>query len=311
MKQRRIGLVGCGNWGQHILRDLVSLDCEVTVVARSEQSRARAAKGGARSVVARVDDLPDVDGVVVATTNATHAEIVESLLDRHVPVFVEKPFCEDRADADRLAHRAPDRIFVMDKWRYHPGIEMLGEIARSEELGPVLGIRTTRVGWGNPHLDTDGIWIFAPHDLSIALEVLGEVPRPRYALAHQVEGEPVGLYGLLGEDPWMVLEVSTRSPINRREIHLQCRDGVATLADGYSKHVQIMRDGAVSPRASVTPELREISTEMPLLRELRAFVAYLDSGPPPRSSASEGAAIVNAIADLRSLAGIVEVEKSR
>ena len=42
-----VGLVGCGNWGRHILRDLVSLGCEVPVVVRSQESKARAREGGA------------------------------------------------------------------------------------------------------------------------------------------------------------------------------------------------------------------------------------------------------------------------
>ena len=42
-----VGLVGCGNWGRHILRDLVALGCRTTVVARSQESRARAGEGGA------------------------------------------------------------------------------------------------------------------------------------------------------------------------------------------------------------------------------------------------------------------------
>jgi hypothetical protein len=51
------------------------------------------------------------------------------------------------------------------------------------------------------------------------------------------------------------------------------------------------------------PERRAISTELPLLRELRAFVEHLDGGPPPRSSAAEGVEIVRRIAELRSMAG--------
>ena len=47
-----------------------------------------------------------------------------------------------------------------------------------------------------------------------------------------------------------------------------------------------------------------VSTELPLLRELRAFVEHLRGGPPPRSSAAEGAAVVEAVARLRELAGL-------
>ncbi|TMK26548.1 MAG: hypothetical protein E6G64_14425 [Actinobacteria bacterium] len=53
-------------------------------------------------------------------------------------------------------------------------------------------------------------------------------------------------------------------------------------------------------------ETRPISTEFPLLRELRAFVEHLEGGPPPRSSAAEGAAEVAVVERLRQLAGLAE-----
>src|SRR3954447_8301714 len=83
---RSIGLVGCGRWGVNILRDLVALDANVAVVARSEASRERAREGGALVIAREIDELPDVDGVVVATTTTTHVEVVEQLLDRGVPI---------------------------------------------------------------------------------------------------------------------------------------------------------------------------------------------------------------------------------
>ena len=189
VSDQHVALVGCGNWGRYILRDLVALDCRVTVVAREESTKAAAVDGGAIGVVGSVAGLPPVDGIVVATPTTTHAEVAEEALERGVPVFVEKPMTDDADDAERLAAAAPDRLFVMDKWRYHPGVELLGEIARSGELGRVVGLRTTRVGWGNPH-DVDAVWILAPHDLSIAVEILGSVPPPRSAVAFSLDGGP-------------------------------------------------------------------------------------------------------------------------
>jgi predicted dehydrogenase len=206
---KRIGLVGCGNWGRFILRDLRTLGCEVVAVARSDASRARASEGGAASTVGATSDLPEIDGIVVATPVGTHAAVLEEALDHGVPVFVEKPLTDDPAAADRLAAAHEDRLFVMDKWRYHPGVEELGAIARSGELGGVIGLRTTRIG-EEPPRDVDGIWVLAPHDLSIALEVLGELPVPRSAAVDAVDGRALGLFGLLGESPWHVLAVSAR-----------------------------------------------------------------------------------------------------
>ncbi len=295
--------MGCGSWGRFILRDLLTLGCEVTAVARSDESRARALEGGAGGILRSVAELPAVDGIVVATPTSTHAAVVEEVLDRGVPIFVEKPLTDDPADADRLAAAAPDRLFVMDKWRYHPGVELLGVIAREHELGEVIGLRTTRIGWGNPH-EVDAIWILTPHDLSIGLEILGTLPEPRIAVADAADGSVAGLIGVLGDRPWLALEVSARALDRRREITLVCEDGVAVLDDGYSDRVRIMRGADPAGPATAQPEQRPISTELPLLRELRVFVEHLDGGPPPRSSAAEGAKIVRAISELRSLAGL-------
>ncbi len=292
----RVGLVGCGSWGRFILGDLLSLGCRVSVVARSPESRARAE--GANPVVGSVAELPELDGIVVATQTSTHAAVIEQALQRGVPVFVEKPLTDDPSAAARLAEAAGERLFVMDKWRYHSGVELLRDLARGGSLGAVRALLTTRIDWGNPHDDVDASWVLAPHDLSIALEVLGELPEARAAVADVDGGEVQGLVGLLGERPWHRLEISTRSPERRREVQLVCEQGVALLADAYSDHVLVRRDGADES------ERVEISTALPLLLELRAFVEHLQGGPPPRSSAAEGALVVRRVAELRALAGV-------
>ena len=301
-----VGVVGYGNWGRNIVRDLIALGAAVTVVARDETKRRAALEAGAARVVGATDDLPDdLQGLVVVTPTVTHAEVTEQLIPYGVPIYVEKPLTCDAAAARHLAELAPDRLFVMHKWRYHPGIELLGEIARSGELGPVVGLRTVRVGWGNPHPDVDGVWILVPHDLSIALEILGEIPEPRSAVAEIVGGKWAGIVGLLGDEPWFALESSTAHPVQRREIRLVCRDGVAVLYDPYADHILVTR--GEPNEGTREEEKRPISTEFPLVRELRAFLEHLGGGPPPKSNAEEAVADVAAIERLRELASLEPV----
>jgi predicted dehydrogenase len=290
-----VGLVGCGRWGSFILRDLRALGCEVPVVARSEASVARAREGGASAVLADVSELGEVDGIVVATTTSSHAEVVEAALAHGVPVFVEKPLCADAAQAAHLAGLGRERLFVMDKWRYHPGVLELAAIARTERLGRVDGLSTVRVGWGRQHDDVDCAWLLAPHDLAIALEILGSVPRPVSAVGLTSGSEVTHLDATLDAGPaWHRLTVSSRTPERRRTVELYCEDGTAVLGGGWDTHVTVARAG-VGAEEIPTPG------ELPLLAELRAFIDHLGGGPPPRSSAREGAEVVAAIELLRGM----------
>jgi predicted dehydrogenase len=290
----RVGLVGCGRWGANILRDLLLLGCDVGVVVRSEASANRAREAGARDVVDDLDQLGEVGGLVVATPIATHATVLRQALEVGVPVFVEKPLCDDADDATRLAASANGRLFVMDKWRHHPGVLRLAAIAREGILGHVRGLRTVRIQPSNPHGE-DAVWVLAPHDLAISLEVLGEIPHPR-AAAGTWDGERlVTMHGVLeGADAWHVMEVSERAPRAERRIELHADVGMAVLADGWDEHITVWRGESA--------ERIQTPGELPLLAELRAFVAHLGGGPAPKSSAAEGAAAVATIASLRALA---------
>lgn len=193
----------------------------------------------------------------------------------------------------------------MDKWRYHPGVELLRDIARSGEFGAVLGVDTVRTGWGNPHADVDGIWHLLPHDLGIVYEILGFIPAPRAARADQSEKTPAGIVGLLGDDPWVRVEVGTRSTRRIRSVTLRCQEGIVALMDGYAEHLEILT-GYPLQDTEPDPVLRPFTPQMPLLRELQAFVDHLGGGPPPRSSVGEAAMMVATIEELRTLAGVSE-----
>jgi predicted dehydrogenase len=293
----RIGLVGCGAWGRNILRDLVALDCDVCVAARSDESRRRAAEAGV-AIASSIDELPEVGGIVVAVPTTAHADVARTCLERGVPVFVEKPLATDAEQARQLAVDADGRLFVMDKWRYHPAIEELAGIARSGELGRPLGVRAIRTGWGHPYPDVDPTWVLLPHDLAIGLEILGELPPCVAALAEMIGGKVWGMQALLGPRPWMAIESTAASHSRRREVRLLCEHGTAWMADPYAENVGLVRTEDVGRE----PELRPISTELPLLRELRAFVEHVAGGPAPKSSATDGALVVERLEELRTLA---------
>jgi predicted dehydrogenase len=296
----RIGLVGCGRWGLNILRDLRGIGCEVSVADPEPRAREAAERLGARCF-ADAGQIEAVAGYVIATPTALHAKSISALASRGKPLFVEKPLCNDPADARALLALGV-QAFVMDKWRYHPGVRALRDLARSGELGPVVGLRTTRVQWNQPHPDVDAIWILAPHDLSIAREVLGALPEPTACVVESFREPGEGLIAVFAGPPWFVMEVSACRLQARREIRLLCRDGIALMDDADYGSITVV------PRApygeAARPERRAVPADLPLRLELEAFVGHLRGGPPPLSPLSEGVEAVEMIARLRRMGGM-------
>lgn len=287
-----LALVGVGNWGRHILRDLVSLGCEVHAVARSAESIDRAREFGAASIVGRVDELPEVEGAVAAPLATRHEEVIEALAAHtNGPIYSEKPLTGDVAGSERLVSAVGERLFVMDKWRYHAGILEMARMAKAGELGEVQGLAARRVTFRNPHPDVNTLWTHAPHDLSIALEILGEIPPLRTAVGEHLAGQLRGATAILGERPWMTIEVSDCAPDHRRETRVVGSEAAVILDGGWSEHLTVRRFDRDDERI-------ETPGELPLLAELRAFVDHVQGGPPPKSTAEEGLLVVRRVQEI-------------
>lgn len=304
----KIGLVGCGAWGKFILRDLVSLGCEVHVVARSKTACDNAATYGAFKIVKNVSDLDtDLEGCVVATTTETHFEVIQELLFLKIPLFVEKPLCPSLRQAELLAE-VETPIFIMHKWRYHDGIVELANIRLSGDLGQIRSIKCQRGEWGVAHQDVDATWILLPHDLSIMAHILGEFPSPIYASGFkrkeaardgsdyflQMRGE------LKAAFCHSSFEVSFRDPLCRREVTVLFDDGAVSLEDPLADHLILRKTPMAGQKGAVTQKL-PIDTEFPLKKELRSFVNYLNGGEPPLSSLEFELGLINIIDQLRRL----------
>lgn len=296
-----IGLIGCGAWGRLILRDLKSCGAVVHVVAPSEGSRRNAVEQRADAIVGAVSDLPSVDGYVIAAPSSLHAKIIEALLPTGRPIYTEKPLTVDVASAARIAERAGERVFVMQKWRYHAGIErMRQEIVRGA-VGDVRAIHVQRWGWGHPHSDTNAIWTLMPHDLSIVLHWLGDIP-PLRSVRLTVPGAiDLGLVAELGDARLPIsIDMSTVAPAYRRTFTLVGSAATLTLGDSYDAVIHARRGAPGAHDASV--DTIAIGNDMPLLLELQAFLAHLRGGPPPMTSAHEGLLIVRRTAEIEAAA---------
>ena len=304
-----IGLIGCGAWGLNVLRDLLALGCRTHVAEQIEAKRLVAAELGASSVAAEVANLPsDLDGYIVAVTTSCHFAVIRQLTATGKPIFVEKPMCPSVGQLEAL-REYDSQLFVMHKRRYHGGISKLAELAAERTLGNVLSIQCQRGEWGVTHTDVDATWILMPHDLSIGAHLLGALPEPRFASGLKREEPDLSgedyfyeLRGALGETSLEVyFEVSFRDTRCTRCITVLFDEGAAYLEHPMADHLATRRVPKLGQKGGQVEQMA-IDTEMPLLKELRAFVRYLEGGDPPMSSFAFELELIKAIDALRAMA---------
>jgi predicted dehydrogenase len=213
------------------------------------------------------------------------------LLPRGAPIFSEKALSNDVARAKRLP--ADARVFIMHKWRYHPGVTELARIARDGDYGPVRGFRSYRMGWGNSHSDVSSLWILTPHDLSMALEILGETPRFISAARDPMGvGNDGAIAHLAAAGVPVTIEMSSGHPIPTRRIMLHCRDAVCVLDAARYHELMVRRFDESEPRVV------QLSTEMPLMAELKAFLSHIQGGPAPVTALKDELDIITVLAEI-------------
>lgn len=103
----RIGLIGAGGMGSFHARTLgVISGVQVSLVADTDLAAAErlAAEVGARATndAGGVAERTDLDGVVIASPDETHAELALASIAAGVPVLCEKPLATSLSDARRV-----------------------------------------------------------------------------------------------------------------------------------------------------------------------------------------------------------------
>lgn len=191
MSRVRIGVIGAGAWGRNHVRTVAGMaDAELAGVAEASPAvRERLSRQYPGALV--TDDvgalLRKSDAVIIATPARTHAPLALQALEAGVPTLVEKPFALNVADAERMAELADRRsvpLLVGHLLEYHPVVERLRSMIVDQALGELYYLYAMRVNLGQVRPDENALWSFGPHDISVALFLLGEAPISVAAQGH-------------------------------------------------------------------------------------------------------------------------------
>jgi predicted dehydrogenase len=151
-----VGIVGCGLVGGRRARGLGPHRLVAVADARPERATALAATAAGCAIEMRWADLvarPDVELVIVATTNDALVPVAVAALEAGKHVLVEKPAARNPAELDALARAAAGsrgRVKVGFNHRYHPALRRAHALYRDGQIGELLYLRGRYGHGGRP-----------------------------------------------------------------------------------------------------------------------------------------------------------------
>jgi predicted dehydrogenase len=296
--------VGLGYWGPNLLRVLSDLpDVDVRWICDTDSDRLeRFARRypGARQT-SSVDELfadPGLDAVCIATPVFTHVDLCRRALIADKHTFVEKPLATSIEDADALLDLASERRRVLmcgHTFLYSPAVRSVKDMVSSGRLGEVLFVSSSRVNLGLHQRDISVVWDLGPHDFSILLHWLGELPSMVRAVgrASVVAGIPDVAFVTLEFASGVVasVELSWLAPCKLRRSVVVGSDRMVVYEDGATEPVKLYDSGVVyhDPETFGEYHLSYRTGDMicprldgrePLNAELSEFAAAVRSGEP-------------------------------
>ncbi|MFP3546765.1 Gfo/Idh/MocA family oxidoreductase [Rhizobium sp. SIMBA_035] len=146
-----VGFVGVGWIGRQRMEAMIATGAvEAAFIVEPSEEMAKAAMVAApgAELVGRLDDLlgQDVDGIVIATPSAQHAEQSIRSLEAGHAVFCQKPLGRSLKEVNAVlaAARTADRLLSVDlSYRHTHAMEQIKGLLQSGELGEVRAVDLT------------------------------------------------------------------------------------------------------------------------------------------------------------------------
>lgn len=310
-------MIGLGAMGANHARVYAELQ-GVELIAVADVSAARveevAGTSGARGYgdLATLLEEEHPDLVSLAVPTRAHLEAAAAIIERGVPLLVEKPLAATIEEAERvrsLADSAGVALTVGHIERFNPAVRELKRRLDGGELGRVFQVHARRVGPFPERVRDVGVVLdLAPHDIDVMRYLLGsEITRVHAETEQRIntdyEDMLIGTLrfanGAIG-----VLDVNWLTPTKIRELSVLGERGMFVV-DYLARELTFFENDAApreDPAGWPARHLKgvsegrrhEIAVEKhePLRLELEAFARAVRDGSAPEVTAGDGIAAI-------------------
>ena len=307
-----IACVGAGYWGKNLIRNFYKLGA-LSLICDSDETRL-ATIGSEYPGIERTESFdavladPRVRAIAIATPAETHGALARQALLAGKDVFVEKPLClsiEEGGSLDALASAERRVLMVGHLLWYHPAILKLKQLIDDGELGRIRYIYSNRLNLGMIRREENILWSFAPHDISVILGLIGEMP-------HQVEAQGGNyLHDGIADVTVSLLSfpsgikahvfVSWLHPYKEQKLVVVGERQMAVFDDVAGEHKLVLYPHVILWKGQMPvpnkAKGRAVALEgvEPLQAECEHFLECLESRRPPRTNGQEGLRVLTVL----------------
>jgi len=302
----RIAVIGAGYWGRNLVRNFYELGVLDSVADIDDAARQVIENQYPRIKLYKSYDAifsdPEIDGVVIATPAVAHGVLTHKALSSGKHVFVEKPLCLDVQEAVQLSDLADNKgliLMVGHLLLYHPAFIELLRIVRTNHLGKLRYIHSNRLSLGKIRREENALWSFAPHDISMILQLTGQMPERVMASGAQYLTDGVAdttlSHFVFSNNLQAHVYVSWLHPFKEQKLVVVGEKAMVVFDDTKCLEEKLLLyrheigwNGEIPIISKVDPQPIIFSDSEPLRNECNSFLKAIKGQASPPSDASEG-----------------------
>lgn len=291
----KVAVIGCGNWGKNHVRIFHALGALYTICDTDPNHAAAIAEQFSVSASSLDEILTSkhVDACVIATPAKTHFDLAKKCLAAGKHVFVEKPLAIESYQAKFLhqAAVAAKRILMTGHLlHYHHAFNKLQQLVRENTLGKIYHILANRWTFGKLSTETSVLWDVAPHDISMILSLMGEMPYQVFATT--AKHLPNHTHDLISIDLWFSedrrakVECSWVHPIKKQMLTVIGERKMAIFENTVEWNEKLCLYSQCDQLPAIAEPIALIPSE-PLTRECQHFLDCIMNNQTPKTDGLE------------------------
>ena len=305
----RIAVIGAGNWGRNLVRNLSDMDALSHVVEQKADSlKEISSQFSDVEFLDSFDSLleSNIDAVAIATQAQSHYEIASTFLKAGKDVFIEKPMTLCSKEASELVDIAKlnnSILMVGHMLLYQPAIQFIKTYLAEGHIGQIYHLHQERLKLGRVRSKENVIWSLGVHDIAVLLYLAGSDPKEIQYSGHS------GIQEQIQDDAYvhMTFQSGTKAhlhsswiwPENSRSMRIIGSKGMLVY-DEIKQTVTLhkKRIGEDLENIDEGEETLFEGSSQPLRLEMEHFVHCIKTRETPISDGLSGLAVIRVLESL-------------